>query len=78
MFKSIVVGAVLIGTATLAGCSSSNTDLDKLDQQVQTLDQKVDVLQQDVLNLKEETKEVRAEAERANNRLDNQVTTYRK
>lgn len=76
--NKFLIGAVIVGTVALAGCSSNGKHLDQLDTEVKVLSQKVDVLQQDVLSLKEETAEVKEEAARANQRLDNQVTTYRK
>lgn len=78
MFNKVLVGAMLAGSLALAGCSSDGVQLTKLDAQVQTLNEKVDVLQGDVNVLKHDTKAASDEAARANQRLDNQATAYRK
>lgn len=78
MFNKVLVGAMLAGSLVLAGCSSDGANLTKLDADVQVLSQKVEVLQGDVNVLKHETKAVSDEAARANQRLDNQATAYRK
>lgn len=78
MFNKVLLGTMLAGSLVLAGCSSDGVQLTKLDAQVHTLNEKVEVLQGDVNVLKHETKAASDEAARANQRLDNQATAYRK
>ncbi|HDR2377016.1 TPA: murein lipoprotein [Enterobacter asburiae] len=79
MFKKAILGAVLVGTLAVTGCTSHKTErLEKLSGDVATLNQKVDQLQSDVDVMKQDVLIVRGEAARANQRLDNQATSYRK
>lgn len=75
MINKILMGAVLAGSLVLAGCASD--DVEKEGQAV-TLEQRVDVLEQDVRVLDQKVDAVADEAGRANQRLDNQATSYRK
>ncbi|EIP2582656.1 major outer membrane lipoprotein [Salmonella enterica] len=67
----LVLGAVILGSTLLAGCSS-NAKIDQLSSDVQTLNAKVDQLSNDVNAMRSD------DAARANQRLDNQATKYRK
>lgn len=78
MMKKAIVGAMIFGSVILAGCSSKHADIAQVQSDVQTVAQKVDVLEKDVNALKQETAIAQGEAARANQRLDNQVSTYRK
>ena len=78
MFKKAILGAVIFGSVALAGCSSKHATIEQVQADVQTVQQKVDVLEKDVTGLKQESAIAKGEAARANQRLDNQVTTYRK
>lgn len=71
MVSKVLVGVMLAGSLALAGCSSDAKD-------IKAVDTKVEVLKQDVDGLKLDVQEAKSEAARANQRLDNQVSTYRK
>ena len=62
----LVLGAVILGSTLLAGCSS-NAKIDQLSSDVQTLN----AIRSDVQAAKDD-------AARANQRLDNQAHSYRK
>ncbi|EKB8099388.1 murein lipoprotein [Salmonella enterica] len=59
----LVLGAVILGSTLLAGCSSNA---------------KVDQLSNDVNAMRSDVQSAKDEAARANQRLDNQATKYRK
>lgn len=67
---------VVVGTLALTGCNSAKVA--KINADVNTLNEKVEVLAKDVKNLQDDAKVAKYDADRANKRLDNQVTTYRK
>ncbi|HBQ4226823.1 TPA: major outer membrane lipoprotein [Escherichia coli] len=92
----LVLGAVILGSTLLAGCSS-NAKIDQLSSDVQTLNAKVDQLSNDVNAMRSDVQaakddqlsndvnamrsDVQAakdDAARANQRLDNMATKYRK
>ncbi|MGL9760526.1 MAG: major outer membrane lipoprotein [Symbiopectobacterium sp.] len=73
----LVLGAVILGSTLLAGCSS-NVKIDQLSSNVQTLSAKVDQLSSDVNTIHADVQAVKDDAARANQRLDNQVRTYKK
>jgi murein lipoprotein len=76
--NKVILGAILAGTLALAGCSSEHATLDQVQTDVKVVQQKVDVLEKDVVSLRQDVDQAKGEAARANQRLDNQVTTYRK
>lgn len=73
----LVLGAVILGSALLAGCSS-NAKVDQLSTDVQTLSTKVDQLSSDVAGIRTDVQTAKDDAARANQRLDNQAHSYRK
>lgn len=73
----LVLGAVILGSCLLAGCSS-NAKIDHLSSDVQTLNAKVDQISNDVNVLRSDVQTAKDDAVRANQRLDNQATSYRK
>lgn len=78
--KKILIGGLVLGSVVLSGCSTSNTNvkLDKLTTDVGMLSQKVDAMQEDMKVMRQDINVTYQEAQRANQRLDNQVKTYRK
>nr|WP_314265365.1 major outer membrane lipoprotein [uncultured Moellerella sp.] len=76
----LLLGSIVLASALLAGCSSTttNTEIQKLSSDVQSLNGKVDQLSNDVQTLRTDVQSAQQEAARANQRLDNQVTTYKK
>nr|P09461.1 RecName: Full=Major outer membrane lipoprotein Lpp; Flags: Precursor [Proteus mirabilis]AAA25658.1 lipoprotein [Proteus mirabilis]AAA25659.1 lipoprotein precursor [Proteus mirabilis] len=78
MKAKIVLGAVILASGLLAGCSSSNNaQLDQISSDVNRLNTQVQQLSSDVQSANAQAKAA-YEAARANQRLDNQVTTYKK
>ncbi|SUH09473.1 major outer membrane lipoprotein [Salmonella enterica subsp. enterica] len=69
----LVLGAVILGSTLLAGCSS-NAKIDQLSSDVQTLNAKVDQLSNDVNAMRSDVQAAKDDAARANQRLDNQAT----
>ena len=65
------------GSTLLAGCSS-NAKIDQLSSDVQTLNAKVDQLSNDVNAMRSDVQVAKDDAARANQRLDNMATKYRK
>lgn len=79
MVSKILAGILVAGSLVLAGCSSDkHATLDQVQADVQTVQVKVDNLDKDVTALKQDAAIAKGEAARANQRLDNQVTTYKK
>lgn len=74
----LVLGAVILGSALLAGCANNNAQIDKLSSDVQTLNAKVDQLSNDVNAMRSDIQAAKDDAARANQRLDNMATKYRK
>ncbi|EKT57397.1 major outer membrane lipoprotein [Providencia sneebia] len=75
----IVLGSIVLASALLAGCSTNNsTEIQRLSSDVQTLNGKVDQLSSDVQTIRAEVQTAQQEAARANQRLDNQVRSYKK
>ncbi|KYP97484.1 murein lipoprotein [Sodalis-like endosymbiont of Proechinophthirus fluctus] len=73
----LALGTVILGSTLLAGCSS-NTKIDQLSSDVQTLNAKVDQISNDVNVLRSDVQVAKDDAARANQRLDNQATSYHK
>lgn len=73
----LVMGAVILASTLLAGCSS-NAKMDQLSTDVQTLNSKVDQLSNDVNAIRSDVQAAKDEAARANQRLDNQTQAYKK
>ncbi len=71
----LVLGAVILGSTLLAGCSS-NAKIDQLSSDVQTLNAKVDAERRNAM--RSDVQAAKDDAARANQRLDNQATKYRK
>lgn len=69
----LVLGAVILGSTLLAGCSS-NAKIDQLSSDVQTLNAKVDQLSNDVNAMRSDVQAAKDDAARANQRLDNMAT----
>lgn len=77
--KKIVLGSLVMSSIVLAGCSShKSASIEQLSSDVQVINEKVNYLQNDVAQLRQDANVATSEAARANQRLDNQVTMYRK
>ncbi|WP_366544591.1 major outer membrane lipoprotein [Salmonella enterica] len=75
--NQLILGAAVLGSTLLAGCSS-NAKIDQLSSDVQTLSAKVEQLSNDVNAMRSDVQAAKDDAARANQRLDNQATKYRK
>lgn len=79
--NKLVLGAVVLGSALLAGCAST-ASVDKLSDQlssdIQTVNSKLDQLSNDVNAVHSDVQAAKDDASRANQRLDNMATHYRK
>lgn len=73
----LVLSAVILGSALLAGCSN-NSGSKELSTQVDNLSAKVDQLSNDVNAMRSDVQAAREDAARANQRLDNMARGYRK
>ncbi|MFP1452097.1 major outer membrane lipoprotein [Escherichia coli] len=73
--KLVLWRAILVPLA--AGCSS-NAKIDQLSSDVQTLNAKVDQLSNDVNAMRSDVQAAKDDAARANQRLNNMATKYRK
>ncbi len=73
----LVLGAVILASTLLAGCSSSSK-IDQLSSDVQTLNSKVDQLSNDVNAMRSDVQAAKDDAARANQRLDNMARGYKK
>ena len=73
----LVLGAVILGPTQLTKYSS-NAKIDQLSSDVQTLNAKVDQLSNDVNAMRSDVQAAKDDAARANQRLDNMATKYRK
>ncbi|OTA15844.1 major outer membrane lipoprotein [Xenorhabdus vietnamensis] len=73
----VVFGAVILASTLLAGCSNA-TKVEQLASQVHTLGSKVDRLSSDISSIRSEAQSAKDEAARANQRLNNQVRSYKK
>lgn len=79
MLKQVILGTIIMGAVAVTGCTSKKTErLETLSTQVQVIDKKVDDLQTKVDAMKQDVLIVRGDAARANQRLDNLSTSYRK
>ncbi|XOD70190.1 MAG: major outer membrane lipoprotein [Sodalis sp. (in: enterobacteria)] len=76
-YTKVILGAIILGSTLLAGCSN-NHRVDQLSSDVQTFNVKVDQISNDVNVLRSEVQAAADNAVRANQRLDNQATSYRK
>lgn len=75
--NSKLLGSVILSSIFLAGCSS-NAKIDQLSSDVQTLNAKIDQINNDVNAMRSDVQSTKDDAARANQRLDNQATSYRK
>lgn len=71
----VVLGSIVLGAAMMTGCSSTD---EALNAKVDNLTAKVDQLASDVDSLKADVQTAKDEAARANSRLDNLTTGYKK
>ena len=69
----LILGTIVLSSTLLAGCANT-----KLEQSVADLNTKVDQLATDVGSLRTDVQDAKAEAARANQRLDNMATSYTK
>ncbi|EKD3596438.1 major outer membrane lipoprotein [Salmonella enterica subsp. enterica serovar Cerro] len=73
--NKLILGAVVLGSTLLAGCSS-NAKIEQLSSDVQTLSAKVEQLSNDVNAMRSDVQAAKDDAARANQRLDNKVVSH--
>ncbi|AKC59933.1 LPP leucine zipper domain-containing protein [Blochmannia endosymbiont of Polyrhachis (Hedomyrma) turneri] len=73
----LILYVVCFGSVCLSACSTRNV-VEQLSSDVQTLNAKMDQVTNDVSALRPEVQIAKDDAIRANQRLDNQVSSYRK
>ncbi|PKH04107.1 hypothetical protein CXF72_02870 [Psychromonas sp. MB-3u-54] len=81
MNKKLLITGAVASIVLLAGCSSHDemeTSMSNLTNQVSELSDKVDMIADDQASMKSDLATVASEAERANSRIDNIATTYKK
>ncbi|MFT5653270.1 MAG: murein lipoprotein [Psychromonas sp.] len=81
MNKKLLITGAVASIVLLAGCSNHDemeTSMANLTNQVSELSDKVDMIADDQASMKADLATVASEAERANSRIDNIATTYKK
>ncbi|MCV2506283.1 MAG: murein lipoprotein [Candidatus Lightella neohaematopini] len=73
----LIQSILIIGCFSLVGCSNKNK-INQISSEVKTLDTKFNKMSSDVNNMHSDIQNAKNNAVRANQRLDNQVTNYRK
>ncbi|MGP1931270.1 MAG: major outer membrane lipoprotein [Arsenophonus sp. ET-YP4-MAG3] len=76
-YTKIVPNYIILLSVLLSGCSNGS-QINKLSSDVEILNGKVDQLSNDVQLLRTDVQTTKDEADRANQRLDNQVHRYKK
>lgn len=79
LIKGVSFGAVILGVVAISGCSS-HEKLDQISSDIHVVDQKVNDLNSQLRDIHDQADQARAEAARANARLDNaeQIKSYKK
>jgi murein lipoprotein len=81
MNKKLLITGAVASIILLAGCSNNSEmkeDIANLTTNVSELTDKVDALADNQMDMKADLATVASEAERANSRIDNIATTYKK
>ncbi|WHL24761.1 MAG: LPP leucine zipper domain-containing protein [Candidatus Blochmannia vicinus] len=73
----LVCSAIILSSFVLVSCAST-TKIKELSSEVHDLNEKIDQISSDIDNLRPEVEKNKSEAARANQRIDNQVTSYHK
>lgn len=79
MNKKLLIAGAVASIVLLGGCSNKTEEkVDSLTNQVGELSNKVDMLASDQASMKADLATVASETERANSRIDNIATSYKK
>jgi len=81
MNKKLLITGAVASIVLLAGCSNHDMldeNMENLTNQVSELSDKVDMIASDQASMKADLSTVASEAERANSRIDNIATSYKK
>ena len=81
MNKKLLITGAVASIVLLAGCSNHDgieQSMSNLTNQVSELSAKVDMISDDQASMKADLATVASEAERANSRIDNIATSYKK
>lgn len=73
----LICSVIILSSFILASCAST-TKIIELSSEVRDLSGKIDQISSDIDNLRPEVEKNKSEAARANQRLDNQITSYHK
>lgn len=76
-YSKLILSTIVLSSTLLTGCAN-NAKTDQLSSEVQTLNAKVDQVSNDINTLRSDVQTAKEEAVRANQRLDNQATSYHK
>ncbi|MCV2525197.1 MAG: murein lipoprotein [Candidatus Lightella neohaematopini] len=76
-YIKLIQTALIIGCFSLVGCSNKNK-INQISSEVKTLDTKFNKISNDMNNMHSDIQNAKNNAVRANQRLDNQITNYRK
>lgn len=81
MNKKLLITGAVASIVLLAGCSNHDMldeNMANLTNQVSELSERVDMIEADHASMKSELSTVASEADRANSRIDNIATSYKK
>ncbi|MCV2499747.1 MAG: murein lipoprotein [Candidatus Lightella neohaematopini] len=76
-YIKLIQTILVVGCFSLVGCSNKNK-INQISSEVKTLDTKFNKISNDVDNMHSDIQNAKNNAVRANQRLDNQITNYRK
>lgn len=73
----LICSAIILSSFVLASCAST-TKIKELSSEVHDLNERIDQISSDIDVLRPEIEKTKNEAARANQRIDNQITSYHK
>ncbi|AGC03643.1 Major outer membrane lipoprotein 1 [Candidatus Blochmanniella chromaiodes str. 640] len=73
----LICSAIILSSFLLANCASTNK-IKELSSEVHDLNERIDQISSDIDVLRPEIEKTKNEAARANQRIDNQITSYHK
>ncbi|MCV2508636.1 MAG: murein lipoprotein [Candidatus Lightella neohaematopini] len=76
-YIKLIQTILVVGCFSLVGCSNKSK-INQISSEVKTLDTKFNKISNDVDNMHSDIQNAKSNAVRANQRLDNQITNYRK
>ncbi|URJ24771.1 murein lipoprotein [Candidatus Blochmanniella camponoti] len=73
----LICSAIILSSFVLVSCAST-TKIKELSSEVHDLNERIDQISSDIDVLRPEIEKTKNEAARANQRIDNQITSYHK